>query len=173
MIVRPVAIPVPPEPQLDYQLSQQLAEEALELARVRQQLESLLQPLTSAHEVTIQATPLTLTISLDASVLFNSGKASLMPPRPGCSSVYRKVLRHCLSRSRFIWMAISDDQPIHTAQFPSNWSLSVERAVSVIEIFSQQRLDGTRLAAEGFSEYLPIANNATAAGRAKTGAWSS
>jgi chemotaxis protein MotB len=157
----------PPQPQLNYQLSQQLAAEALELERVREQLETLLKPLTSAHQVTIDSTPLTLTISLDASVLFNSGKASLLPQASNLLGSISGSLKTLPEPFTIHLNGYTDDQPIHTAQFPSNWSLSVERAVSVIQIFSDKGLDGTRLAAEGFGEYAPIADNTTADGRAK------
>jgi chemotaxis protein MotB len=159
--------PIPPEPQLDSQISAQLAAEAIALERVREQLEALLQPLTSAHEVTIQSTPLTLTISLDASVLFNSGKASLLPEASQLLGSISGSLKTLPQPFTIHLNGYTDNQPIHTAQFPSNWSLSVERAVSVIELFAEKGLDGTRLAAEGFGEYAPIADNATAAGRAK------
>jgi len=164
---QPVVQPVPPQPQLTYQLSAQLAAEALALERVREQLESLLEPLTSAHEVTIQATPLTLMISLDASVLFNSGKATLLPAASRLLASVSASLKTLPEPFTIHLNGYTDNQPIHTAQFPSNWSLSVERAVSVIEIFSDQGLDGRRLAAEGFGEYAPIATNTTAEGRAK------
>ena len=164
---QPVAEPTPPQPQLDYQVSEALAAEALALERVRKQLESLLQPLTSAHEVTIQATPLTLTISLDASVLFNSGKSSLLPAASRLLASVSASLKTLPQPFSIHLDGYTDNQPIHTAQFPSNWSLSVERAVSVIEIFADHGLEGRRLAAEGFGQYAPIADNATAAGRAK------
>ena len=163
----PIVPPAPPQPQLDYQLSTQLAAEAFALERVREQLEALLKPLTSAHEVTIQATPLTLTISLDASVLFSSGKSSLLPAASKLLANVSTSLKSLPEPFSIHLDGYTDDQPIHTAQFPSNWSLSVERAVSVIEIFSDQGLDGGRLAAEGFSQYAPIADNTTPAGRAK------
>jgi chemotaxis protein MotB len=164
---QPIVEPMPPQPQLDYQVSTQLASEALALERVREQLEALLKPLTSAHEVTIQSTPLTLTISLDASVLFNSGKSSLLPAAAKLLASVSTSLRTLPEPFSIHLDGYTDNQPIHTALFPSNWSLSVERAVSVIEIFAEQGLDGTRLAAEGFGQYAPIADNATPSGRAK------
>ena len=167
-VARPVpAQPAPAEPLLNLQVSQQLAAEAMALERVREQLEALLQPLTSAHEVTIDSTPLTLTISLDASVLFNSGKASLLPAASKLLTSVSGSLKTLPEPFTIHLNGYTDNQPIHTAQFPSNWSLSVERAVSVIEIFADKGIDGTRLAAEGFGEYAPIADNASADGRGK------
>ena len=163
----PVPQPLPPQPQLNYQLSQQLAAEAMSLERVREQLEALLQSQISKHEVTIDATPLTLTISLEASVLFNSGRATLLPAASKLLASVSTSLKTLPEPFTIHLAGYTDNQPIRTAQFPSNWSLSVERAVSVIEIFAEQGLDGRRLAAEGFGEYVPIADNTTAAGRSK------
>ena len=61
----------------------------------------------------------------------------------------------------------TDNQPIATSQFPSNWSLSVERAVSVVTLFVAQGIDGTRLSAQGFGEFAPSVTNDTPDGRAQ------
>jgi chemotaxis protein MotB len=159
--------PQPPQPRLSYEVAQRLAADALALQHVREQLESLLQPLTSAHEVTIEATPLTLTISLDAAVLFDTGKASLLPDAAKLLTSVAGSLKTLPEPFSIHLQGYTDNQPIHTAQFPSNWSLSVERAVSVVQLFSDQGIDGTRLAAEGFGEFAPIAPNDDEAGRAK------
>jgi chemotaxis protein MotB len=174
-LVRPIqaATPAPPptpstpQPRLSYEVAQRLAAEALALQTVKEQLESLLQPLTSAHQVTIAATPLTLTISLDAAVLFDTGKASLMPDAAKLLAAVAGSLKTLPEPFSIHLQGYTDDQPIHTAQFPSNWSLSVERAVSVVQLFSDQGIDGTRLAAEGFGQFAPVAANDSEAGRAK------
>ena len=171
-LVRPIEaapppIPSPPQPRLSYDVAQRLAAEALALQHVKEQLESLLQPLTSAHQVTIEATPLTLTISLDAAVLFDTGKASLLPDAAKLLTAVAGSLKTLPEPFSIHLEGYTDNQPIHTAQFPSNWSLSVERAVSVVQLFSDQGIDGTRLAAEGFGEFAPIVPNDSEAGRAK------
>lgn len=60
----------------------------------------------------------------------------------------------------------SDNQPIRSLRFPSNWHLSQERARSV-ELLLAQRVDTRRLRSEGRADSEPVADNATAAGRAK------
>ncbi len=50
----------------------------------------------------------------------------------------------------------TDNKPIHTAQFPSNWELSTERAISVVRFLMDQGVPADRLAATGFAEYQPI-----------------
>lgn len=164
---QPQPLPEPPRPVLSKAVSQQLAQEALALEKVRQQLESLLSPLTSGHQVTIESTPLTLTISLDAAVLFDSGKAELLPGAKNLLDSVASSLKTLPRPFAINLQGYTDNQPIATAQYPSNWSLSAERAVSVVELFGQQGIDGDRLSAQGFGEYVPLADNATEQGRAK------
>jgi chemotaxis protein MotB len=61
----------------------------------------------------------------------------------------------------------TDDVPINSAKFPSNWELSAARAVSVARYFQGMGLPPERIAATGLGEYHPIADNATPEGRAK------
>lgn len=60
----------------------------------------------------------------------------------------------------------SDNQPIRSLRFPSNWHLSQERARSV-EVLLAQRVDTRRLRSEGRADSEPVADNASPAGRAK------
>jgi len=53
----------------------------------------------------------------------------------------------------------TDNVPIHTAQFPSNWELSVGRAVTVVEFLANQGVDPARLSATGYSKYRPLVPN--------------
>jgi chemotaxis protein MotB len=62
----------------------------------------------------------------------------------------------------------TDNLPIHTALFPSNWELSTARAVNVLRYFiKEHNIDPRRLAAEGFSEFHPLAANDRPENRAK------
>lgn len=61
----------------------------------------------------------------------------------------------------------TDNIPIHTPEFPSNWELSASRAARLVRFFIEQGIDPARLSAEGFAEYRPIADNSTPAGRAR------
>ena len=61
----------------------------------------------------------------------------------------------------------TDDVPIRSAQFPSNWELSASRAASVVHIFTRLGIDPERLAAIGYAENRPISDNTTADGRQK------
>jgi type VI secretion system protein ImpK len=61
----------------------------------------------------------------------------------------------------------TDDQPIRTARFPSNWELSTERARSVVGLMAADMKDPARLRAEGVADSEPLAPNDSAANRAK------
>jgi len=62
----------------------------------------------------------------------------------------------------------TDNIPIYTYLFRSNWELSSSRAVSVLKaIIKNQKIDPKRLSVQGHAETLPLASNKTAAGRAK------
>ena len=61
----------------------------------------------------------------------------------------------------------TDNQPIHTDRFPSNWELSVGRAATVARFLSENGVPPTRLEAVGYGEFHPIAANDSAEGRAR------
>jgi chemotaxis protein MotB len=60
----------------------------------------------------------------------------------------------------------TDNVPIHTPQFHSNWELSSARASEIIRILlTREHIEPQRLSAAGYAEYHPIADNATEEGR--------
>ena len=61
----------------------------------------------------------------------------------------------------------TDDKPIRTARFPSNWELSTERARSVVALMAAELKNPARLRAEGLADSEPVAPNDTPANRAK------
>ena len=62
----------------------------------------------------------------------------------------------------------TDNRPIHTYQYPSNWELSVNRAVAVLKYMIEEKdYEPTRISAVGYGEYHPIADNDTESGRSK------
>ena len=61
----------------------------------------------------------------------------------------------------------TDDVPIRSARFPSNWELSTERAASVVRLMAGKFTDAARLRAEGLADSAPVAPNDSAANRAR------
>ena len=61
----------------------------------------------------------------------------------------------------------TDNQPIQSSQFPSNWELSADRATTVLRYLIAHGVTEQRLSAAGYADLHPLASNATAAGRAR------
>ncbi|MCU7916883.1 MAG: flagellar motor protein MotD [Candidatus Thiodiazotropha sp. (ex Epidulcina cf. delphinae)] len=61
----------------------------------------------------------------------------------------------------------TDNRPINTKEFPSNWELSAARAASVVHLMTRMGIDPDRLSAVGYAEHRPVADNDSEAGRAK------
>ncbi|RMF06383.1 MAG: flagellar motor protein [Candidatus Neomarinimicrobiota bacterium] len=61
----------------------------------------------------------------------------------------------------------TDNVPIHTEEFPSNWELSANRASKIVRYLIEHGIDPKQLSCEGFAEYRPVASNDTEEGRAK------
>ena len=61
----------------------------------------------------------------------------------------------------------TDDVPIHTAHFSSNWELSSARAAAVVQLLIGKGLDPEKLMAAGYGQYQAVAPNTTPEGRAK------
>lgn len=104
-----------------------------------------------------------LEVQISADMLFPSGSAQLMPRALEVLRRLSNVLRPFPETLRV--EGHTDDVPIRTAQFPSNWELSAARAASVVHLFMDQGIDPRRLAVMGMSQYTPLATNATAEGR--------
>jgi chemotaxis protein MotB len=167
VIPHPIEAQAPANSKIPKNLAHQLAAEMQSLQVLQMQLKTVLQPLIDKHEVLIQNQPLTLTIQLDASVLFASGQATLTAPGVSLLNQVGASLVKMPPLFNVIVQGFTDDQPIATAQFSSNWSLSAERAVRVVELFVIDGVKGTQLAAQGFGQFAPVADNGTDAGRAQ------
>jgi chemotaxis protein MotB len=165
-VPKPVELPTTSTGKISRSMAHQLNEEMLSLQKVAAQLNALLHPMIEKHEVTVVSQPLTLTIQLDASVLFPSGEAALKPPAVVLLKQVAASLINLPPPFTIIVQGFTDDQPIATAQFPSNWSLSAARAVTVVGLFAAGGVPGGQLAAEGFGEFSPVVPNSSAEGRA-------
>lgn len=107
-----------------------------------------------------------LVIQLPNDVLFDSGQRSLKTAGKQALVELAKVLVTVTGRS-FQVTGDTDNVPIHTERFPSNWELSTARAVEVVHFLTSQGVDPHALSAAGYGEFDPVASNDTAEGRAK------
>jgi len=102
---------------------------------------------------------------LTDNLLFDSGSATLQPEADSLLDQVAQLLN--LDKSHPITVeGHTDNQPISSAQFPSNWELSTARATTVVRFLISRGVGASRLGAVGYADLHPIASNATAAGRA-------
>ena len=99
-----------------------------------------------------------MVLVLPTDVLFDSGSAKLS--KEGVSAVkdVTAVLK-TLQKRRFQVEGHTDNVPIKTAQYPSNWELSSARALGVVKAMTEAGMSGEALSAAGFGEYRPAARN--------------
>lgn len=104
-------------------------------------------------------------IKVSDDVFFESGEADLNPRSKTLLEYLTDLIRQYPYPLRV--EGHTDNRPIHTDKFPSNWELSTMRATTVVRYFIDQGLDPRLFSAEGFAEYRPVASNGVASGRAK------
>ncbi|MDN6857436.1 flagellar motor protein MotD [Pseudomonas sp. CAN2814] len=121
--------------------------------------------LISTDQLSVRGNELWIEITLNSSLLFSSGDAI---PNDAAFEIIEKVAK-ILSpyRNPVHVEGFTDNVPIHNAQYPTNWELSTARAASIVRMLAQDGLDAGRLAAVGYGEFQPVADNATADGRAR------
>ena len=130
------------------------------------QLQGVLGDAINKHEVVVQTTAEGLTVRLQELGFFQSGNAALLPEAVQELQRTASVLARYNLQVRV--EGHSDDQPIHTAAFHSNWELSTARATSVLSVLvDQASFPPNRIAVMGYGPYRPIADNATEEGRRK------
>ena len=134
-----------------------------ELASLGQDIQTALSELVDKKLVTLRRGRTYLEVEIQSDILFSSGVAE---PSMLATQTVRKVadvLRGVPNAVRV--EGYTDDQPIHTFQFASNWELSAARAASVVHVLAGQGISAARLAVVGYGEFQPIADNATVEGR--------
>ncbi len=117
-----------------------------------------------SRELTLETTHNEILLSLRDSIPFTSGKADL---RTGAFPILRKVADIALRRPQ-LELEINghtDDVPISTAEFPSNWELSTARASRVARFLVERGVHPSRIAVQGYANHRPRAANSSAANR--------
>ena len=105
-----------------------------------------------------------MVVELAENILFDSGKAELKKEGQDALTEVGAVLSSIPNRD-FQIAGHTDDVPIKSAKFPSNWELSTARAVEVTRYLSTKGVDPGRLSAAGYAETQPVASNADKEGR--------
>jgi chemotaxis protein MotB len=135
-----------------------------DIVELRQQLEGAIGSELKNHEVVMRVTPEGFVISLNELGFFNSGQAVLLP---GAGEKLEKIASVLAQHGLDLRVeGHSDDQPIHTAQFHSNWELSTARALAVMTLLvNEGSFNPAKISVAGYGQYRPVADNTTPEGR--------
>jgi chemotaxis protein MotB len=132
---------------------------------IAQDILRVLDPLVRDGQVRVTQSNRGISIEINASVLFASGQAQL---RPDSGRALQEVARVLAATEQSIQVeGYTDDAPISTAQFPSNWELSAARASSVVRLFIDNGVAEPRLSVIGYGPNRSVAANDTPEGRAR------
>jgi chemotaxis protein MotB len=134
--------------------------------RIKKRLEGLLSNQIAQHVVALRIGREGLIISLKEAGFYDSGSAVPHPDSVKTLGRIAEVLRVTPYDVRI--EGHTDNVPIHTEQFDSNWELSTARATHMARLFIVgHHFAPVRLSASGYAEYHPTTTNATAEGRAQ------
>lgn len=147
-----------------------LIREKEQVTQKQQQMEDQMRSALQSKDVTISELQGKLTVNILDRVLFASGEAELKPEGEQVLAQIAGVLTQHTNRQIYV-IGHTDNVPIRAtsfSRFGSNWELSTARATSAVRYLTEKAgVDPAKLAAVGYGEYHPIADNSTAEGRAK------
>jgi len=133
------------------------------LIRMEREVQDAMRSLIDAKLITVKRENMWLEIEINTDILFSSGSGAFSSSAEPVLDKLADVLKPFPNPIRV--EGHTDDRPIHTAAFHSNWELSATRAASVVHQFTKQGIDPLRLEIVGFGEFHPRQANSSAEGR--------
>ncbi len=134
-----------------------------QLHSIGRRIQDALSELVKQRLVTVRRSYSFLEVEIQSDILFASGVAD---PNPFATDTVRKIAQVLREEPNALRVeGYTDDVPIRTPQFRSNWELSAARAASVVHVLTEAGVAPQRLAVVGYGENQPVADNLTQAGR--------
>lgn len=139
-----------------------------ELSGIQNELETFIYEEKLDEQIGVEHKGDAIIVSFADMLLFETGKAALRPEAKSVLKTVGEGLTKYIDKGYKLSLeGHTDNLPISTAQFPSNWELSAARAIAVAKYFiNDMNFSPQMVSAEGFGEYRPIADNSTPEGRA-------
>jgi len=140
-------------------------DEALQaqLREMTDDLQKAMQVLIDQDMIRVQRAPSWVEVEIKTDILFPSGSAEI---EPAAIEVLERLAAILAVRPYPIRIeGHTDNRPIRTAQFPSNWELSAARASRIVRLFEQRGITATRMVVAGLGENQPLADNVSPEGR--------
>lgn len=141
-----------------------LADASNQIEYIADELADALEGLIADEQISLKQDALWLEVEINSNVLFNSGSTELSID---AEEVLNK-LAVLLSKypNRISVEGFTDNKPIQSSIFPSNWELSSARAAAVVRLFADYGVEPSRMYSVGYGEFRPSAGNDSEAGRA-------
>jgi chemotaxis protein MotB len=137
------------------------AQELQLIQAIRRQLEEA----GMTRHASVHMTERGVSVQLNGEVMFASGRSDL---KPEVHEVLDGIARIATDRSGIVEIeGHTDDVPIASSRYPSNWELSSARAGSTARYLIQQGVPGSRVKAVGYADTRPVVPNTSAEGRSK------
>jgi chemotaxis protein MotB len=152
------------ESNLQIELLRDLEEERKKRNEIYAQFVSRLQEMIDAGELSVTIKNGRIVIELPDNILFDSGHAQLNDDGRQALTQVGEILIQFRER-RFQVEGHTDDKPIKSAVYPSNWELSSARALAVVHLLVDTGMNPENISAAGFGEFQPKADNSTPEGR--------
>lgn len=159
----PVALPARKPPLPPAKVDEARVQKKEKLRNMAKELSEILSPMVREGQVRISEGALGITIDINANVLFAPGEARMEVGAVRALSAVAQVLAP--TDFPISVEGHTDNTPINTPQFPSNWELSGARASSVVRLFIDNGVDPRRLTAMGYADQRPVADNVTTEGK--------
>jgi chemotaxis protein MotB len=141
-----------------------LEQEIRERNRIYEEVIGRFRSLIEAGQLSVSISRGRLAINLPQDILFESGSATLGREGRATLTQVATVLAGIADRE-FQVEGHTDNVPIATARFPSNWELAAARALSVIHLLQEQGVRPESISGAAFGEYRPVSENAEPTGR--------
>ena len=119
------------------------------------------------YDVSFDPTAGTITVTLDNTILFAAGKASLKSDTSAPLDHILSVLQSKYSGKDVEVVGHTDSDPIKKSKWQDNWELSVQRSLAVTRYLIEKGIPKDKIRAAGCGESRPVASNASAAGKAQ------
>lgn len=158
----------PPDPNLAARQENEAKTRAgdQEFKQIKEKISSFLDEKGAEQKVKLTIDSRGLVISLKDTEFFNSGSATVRPQSIPLLNDIATAINNYTNAIRI--EGHTDNVPIKTFAFPSNWELSTARATNIVQyLISAHALAPEKLSAIGYGEFRPIADNGTAEGRQK------
>jgi chemotaxis protein MotB len=140
-----------------------LTEAGQALGEIADRVSSAFEDLIKEDLITVKREKFFLEVEIRTNVLFTSGSAGLEPEAIRILQRVAEILRDYPNDIQV--EGFTDDVPINTVAYPSNWELSAARSASVVHLFMDKGMNPRRMAAVGYGQYRPTAGNDTPEGR--------